>query len=266
MPIIRTSQQLQELFRKRKEEKLKQKELLKKARVKEYHQQHREEIREYQRNYRLQHSAELQQKAKVYRDNHREYFREYWRNRQKGIPTKKIDTYQQPPVKTKKQVKELYQKWLQQLQEREPFLTGEQLHWNQLMQNSVQKTLDNMGRNKLTITEIRDKHYAITDSLLQLQEKRKQAKTDDEKNELTRRISKQKASLANFKSRYAHELGLDKDDETKIDFRGSTVKTAMQRLEEKANTLIAQAKTIEEKKKIEEQLYYAKLRYKYACI
>ena len=296
MPIIRTSQQLQELFRKRKEEKLKQKELEKQKKKeqlkqyqkeyqrnyrrnynrledpsyiqyqKEYREEHKEKYLEYQRKYREKHREEHRLQQKAYRERNKEYYREYDRLRRQKIKLS-IEDYTLPPVTSREQVIQIYEDWLSQLKQREQFLDGFKLYINQLMQSSVQKTLDNMGRNHLTIAEIKDKQLAISDSLQELKEKRKHASTEEEKNDLTSRIKKQKASLSNFNSRYAQQLGLNKndDDETKNFFKGSNVHSAMQRLEEKANTLIAQAKTIEEKKRIEEQLYYAKLRYKYSC-
>lgn len=253
-------QQQKEINLRQKAKEEEEKKLLKKARVKEYHQQHREEIREYQRNYRLQHSAELQQKAKVYRDNHREYYREYWRNRQKGIPTKKIDTYQQPPVKTKKQVKELYQKWLQQLQEREQFLTGEKLHWNQLMQNSLKQTL--MGRNKLSIEQVRDKVKDLQELIADLQERRRQTTNDEEKNDLTKKIALANGNLSTYKRRYKSLFPKPKEEKPLI--TRSVVRNKLEEIEQKAKQMMALASTDEERKVIEQQLYYTRLRYKYS--
>lgn len=246
------------LLQKAKEEE--QKKLLKKARVKEYHQQHREEIREYQRNYRLQHSAELQQKAKVYRDNHREYYREYWRNRQKGIPTKKLDTYQQPPVKSKKQVKEIYQKWLQQLQEREQFLTGEKLHWNQLMQESLKQTL--MGRNKLSIEQVHDKINDLKELIADLQERRRQTTNDEEKNDLTRKIALANGNLSTYKRKYKSLFPKPKEEKPLI--TRSIVRNKLEEIEQKAKQMMALAKTDEEVKVIKERLEICRLRVKYS--
>lgn len=246
------------LLQKAKEEE--QKKLLKKARVKEYHQQHREEIREYQRNYRLQHSAELQQKAKVYRDNHREYYREYWRNRQKGIPTKKLDDYVQPPVKSKKQVKELYQKWLQQLQEREPFLTGEKLLWNQLMQNSLKQTL--MGRKKLSIEQVYTKINELQELIADLQEKRRQTTNDEEKNDLTKKIALANGNLSTYKRRYKSLFPKPKEEKPLI--TRSIVRNKLEEIEQKAKQMMALAKTDEERKVIKERLEVVRLRVKYS--
>jgi len=253
-------QQQKEINLRQKAKEEEQKKLLKKARVKEYHQQHREEIREYQRNYRLQHSAELQQKAKVYRDNHREYYQEYWRNRQKGIPTKKLDDYVQPPVKSKKQAKELYQKWLQQLKEREPFVTGEKLHWNQLMQDSLKQTL--MGRKKLSIEQVRDKVKDLQELIADLQERRRQTTNDAEKNDLTKKIALANGNLSTYKRKYKSLFPKPKEEKPLI--TRSIVRNKLEEIEQKAKQMMALASTDEERKVIEQQLYYTRLRYKYS--
>ncbi|WP_295590179.1 hypothetical protein [uncultured Methanobrevibacter sp.] len=253
-------QQQKEINLRQKAKEEEEKKLLKKARVKEYHQQHREEIREYQRNYRLQHSAELQQKAKVYRDNHREYYREYWRNRQKGIPTKKLDTYQQPPVKSKKQAKEIYQKWLQQLQEREQFLTGEKLHWNQLMQESLKQTL--MGRNKLSIEQVHDKINDLKELIADLQERRRQTTNDEEKNDLTRKIALANGNLSTYKRKYKSLFPKPKEEKPLI--TRSIVRNKLEEIEQKAKQMMALAKTDEEVKVIKERLEICRLRVKYS--
>ena len=245
-----------------KEKEKEKKKLQQKAYLKQYREEHKEYYKEYQRNYRLQHSAELQQKAKVYRDNHREYYQEYWRNRQKGIPTKKLDDYVQPPVKSKQQVKELYQKWLQQLQEREPFLTGEHLHWNQLMQESLKQTL--MGRKKLSIEQVHTKINELQELITDLQERRRQTTNDDEKNDLTRKIALANGNLSTYKRRYKSLFPKPKEEKPLI--TRSIVRNKLEEIEQKAKQMMALAKTDEEIKIIEQQLYYTKLRYKYSYI
>ena len=242
-----------------KEKEKEKKQLQQKAYLKQYREEHKEYYKEYQRNYRLQHSAELQQKAKVYRDNHREYYQEYWRNRQKGIPTKKLDDYVQPPVKSKQQVKEIYQKWLQQLQEREPFLTGEHLYWNQLMQNSLKETL--MGRNKHTMAEIKDRILDYQERLTDLQTKLQTAGEDD-KNDLKRKIASTKVNLSKYKSSVKPRLPREHHKEP-IPARNA-IKAKLQEIEEKAKQMMALATSDDEIKIIEQQLYYTRLRYKYS--
>lgn len=210
---IRTSQQLQQLFQKSKEEKEKQaleKQEIRKLKEKEYQREyrlkHREERRLYQTAYRLtERSLEYQKQYQAtYRETHKEEAREYqqqYRNNDLLKPTGE-ETISQPPVKTKKQVKKIYQQWLDNLKNREPYLEGYKLYLNKLMQTSIEKELI-MGRKKKTTPT----------------------------------------------------------EEIKV-----PVKTSFQRLEEKAKILMEQAQTVEEKKKIEEQLYYAKLRYKYSFI
>lgn len=252
-------QQQKEINLQRKEKEEQQKKFFRKTYIKQYREEHKEYYKEYQRNYRLQHSDELQQKAKVYRDNHREYYREYWRNRQKGIPTKKLDDYVQPPVKSKQQVKELYQKWLQQLQEREPFLTGEHLKWNQLMQNSLKETL--MGRNKHTMEEIKDRIVEYQERLTDLQTKLQTAGEDD-KNDLKRKIASTKVNLSKYQSRVKPRLPREHHKEP-IPARNA-IKAKLQEIEQKAKQMMALATSDEEIKIIKERLEICRLRVKYS--
>lgn len=253
-------QQQKEINLQRKEKEEQQKKLFRKTYIKQYREEHKEYYKEYQRNYRLEHSAELQQKAKVYRDNHREYYQEYWRDRQKGIPTKKLDDYVQPPVKSKKQVKEIYQKWLQQLQEREPFLTGEKLLWNQLMQDSLKQTL--MGRKKLSIEQVRDKVKDLQELIADLQERRRQTTNDEEKNDLTRKIALANGNLSTYKRKYKSLFPKPKEEKPLI--TRSIVRNKLEEIEQKAKQMMALAKTDEEIKVIKERLEIVRLRVKYS--
>lgn len=208
---VRTSQQLQQLFQKSKEEKEKKalelqelKKLKKKESAKKYRETHREEIRLAGAIYRAQNQKKLKEYQLKYRETHKDIAKEYqeqYRKKQKDLlkPTDE-ETISQPPVRTKKQVKELCQQWLNNLKKKEPYLEGFKLYCNQLMQKSLENELF-MGRRKLITTE-------------------------EEKQ----------------------------------------IKSPMQKVEEKALTLIANATTNEERKRIEEQLYYAKLRYKYSYL
>ena len=252
-------QQQKEINLRQKEKEEQQKKLFRKTYIKQYREEHKEYYKEYQRNYRLEHSAELQQKAKVYRDNHREYYQEYWRNRQKGVPTKKLDDYVQPPVKSKKQVKELYQKWLQQLKEREPFVTGEFLKWNKLMQAAIEETL--MGRRKHTMEEIKNKIDEIQELINDYET---QLNTADEvrKNDLLSKIASARKSLACYKSRYKAFLPKPKEDKPKISNAG--LKRKLNEIEQKAKVMMALAQTDDEIRVIKERLQICRLRVKYA--
>ena len=220
MGKIRTSQQLQQLFQKSKEEKekqtlekqelmrLKRSESQKKYRDKHkveaklyfllYRQKNKERLRAYQAEYRKREGNREKNIAyqEIYRQNHKEI-----RVIDENTNTVKrvSESIESPQIKSKKQVKELYQKWLKNLQIMEPHLTGFKLYCNQLMQKSIEREL-NMRKKETTPTE-------------EIQQ---------------------------------------------------PVKTQFQRLEEKAKSLMEQASTTEERKRIEEQLYYAKLRYKYS--
>ena len=242
-----------------KEKEKEKKKLQQKAYLKQYREEHKEYYKEYQRNYRLEHSAELQQKAKVYRDNHREYYREYWRDRQKGVPTKKLDDYVQPPVKSKQQAKEIYQKWLQQLQEREPFLKGSRLKWNQLMQNSLKETL--MGRNKHTMEEIKDRIIEYQERLTDLQTKLQTAGEDD-KNDLKRKIASTKVNLSKYQSRVKPRLPREHHKEP-IPARNA-IKAKLQEIEQKAKQMMALATSDDEIRVIKERLEICRLRVKYS--
>lgn len=252
-------QQQKEINLRQKEKEEQQKKLFRKTYIKQYREEHKEYYKEYQRNYRLEHSAELQQKAKVYRDNHREYYQEYWRDRQKGVPTKKLDDYVQPPVQTKQQVKELYQKWLQQLKEREPFVTGEFLKWNKLMQAAIEETL--MGRRKHTMEEIKNKIDEIQELINDYET---QLNTADEvrKNDLLSKIASARKSLACYKSRYKAFLPKPKEDKPKLS--NVCLKTKLNEIEQKAKVMMALAQTDDEIRVIKERLQICRLRVKYA--
>lgn len=282
--MVRTSAQLQQLFQKSKQQKEKEakekqelKSLKSKEKAKRYRQTHRvelsisqkryralhqEELKEYQKRYREEHREELREKQRQYREQHQEYYKTYWHNRWIGEPLPNVNDYQQPPVKNKKETKAVYEKWLKHLKAKEPFLTEDKLYFNHLMQASVEQTLKDMGRTKLTVEQIKDQYQAIQDNLTSLQEHRRQVTTDEEKNNLTRRISRMKASLANFKSRY-HDVLEGRKPQPHIP--RTQVKTKLQEIEEKAKQMMALAKTDEERKVIEQQLYYTRLRYKYSC-
>lgn len=278
---VRTSQQLQQLFQKSKEEKEKQalerKELKKiknRENQKKYRETHREEIKLSQALYRAKNKEKLNAYQAEYRQKEENrlksiQYQEQYRKKRKDLlkPTDEEVTLQ-PPVKTKKQVKEIYQKWLKNLQDKQPYLTGFKLYCNQLMQKSLENELF-MGRRKLTIQEIKDKYQTMTDNYASLKQKRKQSQTNEEIKEINEQLEKVKILVYNFKSRYSRELKEEKTPAEKINEHiiiNSKKQQTLQNIEQKAKELLNSTTDPKERKSIEERLYYTRLRYKYAFI
>ena len=219
-------------------------------------------VAEQTKEYILTHYQQYKEYQQRYRETHREdQYREHRDSKYIGEPSSNVDAYQQPPVKNKKETKAVYEKWLTHLKAKEPFLTEDKLYFNHLMQASVEQTLKDMGRTKLTVEQIKDQYQAIQDNLTSLQEHRIQVTTDEEKNNLTRRISRMKASLANFKSRY-HDVLEGRKPQPHIP--RTQVKTKLQEIEEKAKQMMALATSDEEIKVIKERLEIVRLRDKYS--
>ena len=247
---IRTSEQLKELFQKTKEKKLQEREKQKIA-LEEYKQL-------YQKLYREKHREEIKQKAKIYREKNREFIRAYDKARHHKQPLPNKDDFETilPPVTSKKQVKEIYNNWLQQLRGREQYLTGEKLKYNQLMQESI------MGRNKLTYQEVKEKYNSTVEILHKLIEKRKSLPKDDpDRNTITKQISTQNAKLSKYKEIYNPEKPIPNINKSEF---STNAKTKLQAIEQKALQLMAQTTDENQIKIIKEQLEYTKLRAKYS--
>lgn len=281
MGKIRTSQQLQQLFQKSKEEKekqtlekqelmrLKRSESQKKYRDKHkveaklyfllYRQKNKERLRAYQAEYRKREGNREKNIAyqEIYRQNHKEI-----RVIDENTNTVKrvSESIESPPIKSKKQLKELYQKWLKNLQIMEPHLTGFKLYCNQLMQESLKQTL--MGRKKLSIEQVRDKVKDLQELIADLQERRRQTTNDEEKNDLTKKIALANGNLSTYKRKYKSLFPKPKKEKPLI--TRSIVRNKLEEIEQKAKQLIANAKDDKEKKMWEERLMIVKLRYKYS--
>ena len=186
--MVRTSQQLQQLFQKSKEEKEKQqlelqelKRLKKREKDKRYRETHREKIKLYQLVYREKNKESQREYQKQYREAHKDIAKEYqeqYRKKQKDLLNPTENSIVKPPVTTKKQVQEMYQKWLKNLKDREPYLKGFKQYCNQLMQKSI----ENEMRTKLTTEEVKQ----FKSPMQKLEEKAQMlinnAKTAEEKN------------------------------------------------------------------------------------
>lgn len=287
---IRTTQQLQQLFQKSKEQKEKQalelqelKKLKKKESAKKYRETHREQIRLGQAIYRAKNKEKLNAYQAEYRQKEENrlkniQYQEQYRKKQKDLlkPTDEEVVVVQPPVKTKKQVKEIYQTWLDNLKTKEPYLEGYKLYLNQLMQTSIEKQ---MGRKKLTIEQIINKYQTMVDNFNELKEK---LKKDPNNEELKTQFSKIKNLTYNFKSQHQIELKNEKTPAELIktnQINGDKINECqqlklhlsnnchkLQLIEEKAKQMIASTTDPKEIKSIEERLYYAKLRAKYSYI
>lgn len=229
MPKLRTKEQLKLLFQERKE----------------INQRKREsEAKRKEKNKQL-----FLQKPKVYR--------------------KPIKVYQPqespPPIKTKQEVKQLYEDWLINLIKREQLIKNKTaLMFNAFMQES----LKNMGRPSLKLQEIeqlKDKYQELLQDLLK---RRKESKDQKEKDELTRQISTATGRLRYYNTR----LGLTtKKEEPNNNIKKQLILNQKQQfnlLKEKALSQIAIAKQkgdIKEAKVLTERLEIISLRYKYSC-
>lgn len=150
---IRTSEQLQAMFqasRERKEQERKHKEAQKRYRDKHkeqerlyfalYREKNKERLRAYQAEYRKREGN--REKNILYQQIYRQTHKEIRVIDDETNTVKRVsETIELPPVKSKKQVKELYQKWLDNLKIRETYLTGIRLYFNQLMQKSIEEEL-----------------------------------------------------------------------------------------------------------------------------
>ena len=82
-------------------------------------------------------------------------------------------------------------------------------------------------------------------------------------------IIRMQCRMAYLKKKFGFEEKIKKEKEKQLYKQVSTnvhlsIKTRLQQLEEKANKLLQEAKTEEEKKSIKERLYYARLRATYS--
>ena len=226
MPI-RTSEQLKLLFKQRKE----------------INQRKREaEAKRKEKNKQL-----FLQKPKVYR--------------------KPIKVYQpqesQPPIKTKQEVKQLYEDWLINLIKREQLIKNK----TALMFNAfMQEVIKNMSRPSLKTEQIEQLQEKYKELLEDLLKRRKESKDPVEKNELTRQISSTTGRLRYYNSRLGLKEEKPKETNTIKKQLILNKKQQFNLLKEKALSQIAIAKQkgdITEAKVLTEQLYYAKLRISY---
>ena len=260
---IRTSEQLKALFQQRKEINERKKAFKPKTEKEKQDYQ-----KQYQKQYRESHKEYAKEKAKQYREKHREYLKEYhkawYHNQQKP----QITDFPPPPVKTKKQVKEIYDNWLQQLQIREQYLISPiSLYINALMQESII-----MGRYKLTDEQVQ-KRYDDYKSLLQdlIKQRQKLDLQDPKREELTRKISKISGRLRYYKTHFQTVLPIEQQMKSPTrDLKkeiNQNKKQQLKQLEEMALTKITIAKqqgNEKEAKILQERLDIIRLRAKYS--
>lgn len=110
----------------------------------------KEQQKEYQKKYRETHKEYNKIKQAEYRERNREYIREYNKAWYHNQPKPDITDFPPPPIKNKKEVNQMYINWLNNLKEREQYLTGEALQYNILMQESIKNI---MGRNRLKASD-----------------------------------------------------------------------------------------------------------------
>lgn len=265
---IRTSEQLKALFQQRKEINERKKAFKPKTEKEKQDYQ-----KQYQKQYRESHKEYAQQKSKQYRETHREYLNEYHKARYHNQPKPQVTDFPPPPVKTKKQVREIYANWLQELQTREQFLTSPiAIYINSLMQESIKNTLQ-MGRNKLSDEQVQ-KTYNDYKSLLQdlIKQRQNLDKDDPKRQDLTRKISKLSGRLNYYRRNFQTILPKEekqsntptKDLKKEINLNK---KQQLRQLEEMALTKITIAKqqgNEKEAKILQERLEIIRLRAKYS--
>ena len=128
-----------------------------------------------------------------------------------------------------------------------------------------------MSRPRLTTEELSSRYQDIKETLDYLKDKRSNATTDAQKNELTKKIALVKKNLHGFKERYKDRLSpeIKKEEHkqntiTTFQFNKTPLITKLQQIREKAQQLIKNASTEEEKQSIKERLQAVELRYKYS--
>lgn len=227
--------------------------------------QQQEKYKQYQKQYREKHKQEIQQKATEYRQRNKEYLREYHKARYHNQPKPDITDFPPPPVSSKKQVNEIYSNWLNQLKEREQYLTGEALQYNILMQESI------MGRTKLSDATAEKRYNTLTKLCAELIEKRNSMDSSNEEyNSLTRQISILSQRINYLKRAYKTVVTQKqtKKEEPRIkDYISNSQKSKFQQIKEKALKQIAEAKAAgneKEAKTIQYQLEMTELRLKYS--
>lgn len=228
MPKLRTPEQLKLLFQQRKE----------------INQRKREaEAKRKEKNKQL-----FLQKPKVYRK-----------------PIKVYQPQESPPLKTKQEVKQLYEDWLINLINREQLIKNKTaLMFNAFMQES----LKNMGRPSLKIEQIEQLQEKYQELLEDLLKRRKQSKDQKEKDELTRQISTTTGRLRYYRSRLGKKEEKPKETNTIKKQLILNQKQQFNLLKEKALSQIAIAKQkgdLTEAKVLTERLEIISLRYKYSC-
>lgn len=232
----------------------------------------RQRIKEQQKKYREQNRELIKQKAKIYRERNREFIRKYDEAWRKKLPLPTHTEYPPPPpppFKTKKEVEEMYAKWLKELQEREPLIKGKALMFNILMQESLKNS---MGRCKLTNEQIEKKYQDYKELLQELIEKRKNMALDDPNREsLTRKISATNGRLIYYKKNYSTVIPEEKKNKSKVrEIKSEINKNSEQKFkefEQKALSRIAIAKqqgNEAEVKILQERLDIVRLRVKYS--
>lgn len=123
-----------------------------------------------------------------------------------------------------------------------------------------------MGRHRMTAEEIDEKYQDIKEMLDELKAKRDKATSDEQRNEYTRKISKMKHNLNSFKERYINRISpvMIKEKKQQPTFIPKvTINDKLREIETRAKEMIENARTEEERKSIEERLYYVKLRVTY---
>ena len=120
-------------------------------------------------------------------------------------------------------------------------------------------------RSRLTIEEAKDRYDNIFKLRGLLMEKRKASTNNEEKDSITKQISTLTTKLTYYKKNFNlfEKPTITVREQQKLLFNNSPTKLKLQEIENKAQILLQNAKTDEERKSIEERLSYVRLRASY---
>ena len=125
-----------------------------------------------------------------------------------------------------------------------------------------------MGRPTLSASELMERYQSLKENLDYYKEQRSRAMSDDEKNAWTRKISEAKSAINSFKYTYKDRLFIN-ERPTSIPLKkqsNAIIKEKLREIEIKAEKLLKDATTDQERKSIQERLEAVRLRAKYAFV
>lgn len=125
-----------------------------------------------------------------------------------------------------------------------------------------------MGRPTLSASELMERYQGLKENLDYYKEQRSRAMNDDEKNDWARKVSEAKSAINSFKYTYKDRLFIN-ERPTSIPLKkqsNAIIKEKLREIELKAEKLLRDATTDQERKSIQERLEAVRLRAKYAFV